>query len=334
MRETKPEAKATAVACANIAFIKYWGRVDSALNIPANGSVSMNLDSLTTTTTVLLDEALPGDALVINDVPTEGRALERVSRHLDAIRDVAGKRWRARVVSRNSFPMGAGMASSAAAYAALTVAAAGAFGLSLDTAQLSALARLGSGSACRSIPAGFVEWQQGHDHASSVAYSIAPPEHWALCDCIAVVAAGEKAVSSLQGHTMAHTSPLYPLRVRTTGPRVRDCREAILARDMVRLGEVTEVDNFMLHAIAMTSEPPIYYWSDETRRVLDAVLTWREQGLPVYLTLDAGPNVHCLCEQAHAEQVTQRLKALPGVLDVLVARPGAGAHLIDEHLIE
>jgi len=332
MPEAMREAKATAIACANIAFIKYWGRVNPALNIPANGSVSMCLGSLTTTTTVLLDEALSADELVINDEPTEGRALERVSRHLDAIRQVAGSRWRAKVVSRNNFPMAAGMASSAAAYAALTVAAAGAWGLSLDTAQLSALARLGSGSACRSIPAGFVEWQQGSDHASSVAYSIAPPEHWALCDCIAIVAAGEKAVSSLQGHTLAETSPLYPLRVRTTGSRVRDCREAVAARDMVRLGEVTEVDNFMLHAIAMTSEPPIHYWSDETRRVLDAVLTWREQGLPVYFTLDAGPNVHCLCEEANAEQVAQQLREMPEVLEVLVARPGEGAHLVDEHL--
>lgn len=327
------EARATAIACANIAFIKYWGRVDSALNLPANSSVSMCLDSLTTTTTVLFDDVLLADELVLNGIPTGGRSLERVSRHLDAIRRVAGRSWRAKVVSRNNFPMAAGLASSAAAYAALTVAGAGALGLSLSTAELSALARLGSGSACRSVPTGFVEWQAGVDHDTSVAHSIAPPDHWDLCDCIAIVAREEKAVSSVQGHERAATSPLYSLRVRTTDSRVRVCKEAIAARDMVRLGEVSEVDNFMLHAIAMTSVPAVCYWSKETLCVLDAVMSWREEGLPVYFTLDAGPNVHCLCEQVYATTIVQRLREMPEVLEVLVAQPGEGARLVQEHLV-
>jgi diphosphomevalonate decarboxylase len=84
----------------------------------------------------------------------------------------------------------------------------------------------------------------------------------------------------------------------------------------------------MMHAVAMTSDPPIYYWAAETMRVVRAVIDWRAGGLPVYYTIDAGPNVHCLCEQAHRDEVRRRLGALPGVQHVLVACPGYGARLI------
>ncbi|MBI3764764.1 MAG: diphosphomevalonate decarboxylase, partial [Chloroflexi bacterium] len=178
---------ATAVSCANIAFIKYWGNRDSDLRLPANSSLSMNLAGLETRTTVAFDSALPGDEVVIDGVPQSGPAKERVSKHLDHVRRLARLESPARVGSVNNFPIGTGIASSASAFAALTVAACAAAGLLLSERELSALARLGSGSAARSVPGGFVEWIAAERHEDSFAFSIAPPEHWALVDLVAVV---------------------------------------------------------------------------------------------------------------------------------------------------
>jgi diphosphomevalonate decarboxylase len=174
--------KATAISCANIAFIKYWGRKDHTLRLPLNSSISMNLDRTTTTTTVLFDPALEADQVMIEDGETSDKAAQRVSEHLDRIRTLAGISTRAQVVSRNSFPMGAGIASSASAFAALTAAACAAAGLEPDERTLTILARLGSGSACRSIPAGFVEWHTADTSEGSYAEPIASPEHWDLRD--------------------------------------------------------------------------------------------------------------------------------------------------------
>ena len=140
---------ATAQSCANIAFIKYWGRRDDALRLPLNGSISMNLDGATTTTTVAFDPALDEDRVTILDGETTAQAARRVSEHLDRVRALAGIATRARVVSRNSFPMGTGIASSASAFAALSAAACAAAGLALDERALSILARLGARIARR-----------------------------------------------------------------------------------------------------------------------------------------------------------------------------------------
>ncbi len=325
--------KATAVACANIAFIKYWGHVDVERRIPANPSISMNLDCLSTTTTVAFEEDLTEDELTINATPADRGATRRVSEHLDRIRALCQVRCCARAASHNNFPTGAGMASSASAFAALTLAAAAALGLSLDEQTLSSLARLGSGSASRSIPAGFVEWMVGPAGETSHVRSVAPPEYWELCDCIAVVSAAHKRVGSVEGHSGAPSSPLYRARVDRAPALVDASRQAILARDLEALGEVMETDAIMMHAVAMTSRPPIYYWTPDTLRIVRAVVTWRAEGLPVYYTIDAGPNVHCMCEHTHRDELVHRLGALVGVEQVLTACPGRETYLVPDHLI-
>jgi diphosphomevalonate decarboxylase len=323
--------RATAIAHPNIAFIKYWGHVDAALHVPANPSVSMVLDCLSTRTTVDWMQGLREDEVVIDGAAASSAARVRVSEHLDRVRALAGSALRAHVRSESNFAAGAGLASSASAFAALTLAATAALGIDLSVEQLSALARLGSGSACRSIPAGFVEWTV-HPDRSSTAHSIAPPEHWALCDCIALVSTRHKEVSSISGHEAAPSSPLHAARVRYATLQAPACRRAIERRDLAALGRIAERDAVMMHAVAMTSAPPIYYWAAETMRVVRAAIEWRKVGLPVYYTIDAGPNVHCLCEARHREEVQRRLASLPGVEQVLVACPGSGARLTDDHL--
>lgn len=323
---------ATARSYSNIAFIKYWGNRDARLRLPANGSLSMNLDGVETVTTVRFDGEAAVDRLRLNGEEHFGPALERVSRHLDLLRALAGVDDHASVVSQNNFPTGAGIASSASAFSALTVAAAAALALELTERQLTTLARQGSGSASRSVPAGFVEWHAANTDDASYAESIAPPEHWDLVDLVAIVSREHKAVGSTGGHALASTSPLQAARVEDTRRRLDRCRRAILERDFAVFADIVEQDALMMHGVMMTSEPPLIYWLPATMRLIHAVQGWRAAGTPVCFTIDAGANVHVITTGEHAAAVSARLRDVRDVMDVLSATPGGPAHLLSQHL--
>jgi diphosphomevalonate decarboxylase len=322
----------TATANPNIAFIKYWGNRDNPLRLPSNGSISMNLDGLYTRTRVSFDLALEADAFLLDGQLVFGPGLQRVSAFLDLVRQQAGMNTRARVESSNNFPMGAGIASSASAFAALSLAASAAAGLDLSEIELSRLARRGSGSACRSVPGGFVEWQAGEDDESSYAFSIAPPGHWDLVDCIAVVDRAHKQTGSTEGHALAGSSPLQDSRVADSPRRLDWCRRAILERDFSAFAEIVELDSNLMHAVMMTSVPPLIYWQPATLAVMHSVVEWRQSGLPVCYTIDAGPNVHVLCLSQIAPQVVKSLQEIPGVGSVRTSPPGGPAVLLEENL--
>jgi diphosphomevalonate decarboxylase len=327
-----PIGKATAISCSNIAFIKYWGNRDATRRIPLNDSVSMNLDHATTTTTVEFDSQLADDQVVIGGKEATDTARTRVVTHLDRVRALAHVETKARVQSQNSFPTGTGIASSASAFAALSFAATRAAGLQLGERDFSILARHASVSACRSIPGGFVEWIAGSSSADSYAVSVAPPEHWDLRDVIAIVSTEEKKVGSTDGHAAAPTSHFLAERINALPARFHRVRRAIFARDLQLLGPAIEEDAIELHFIAMTSNPPVYYWLPGMVRVMQAVQRWRGDGLVVYFTLDAGPNVHMICEAKDAEQVAALAREVQDVQQVIVNAPGGAARLIDEHL--
>lgn len=288
----------------------------------------MNLHELETQTSVTFSAGLRRDIFNLNQVDQNGPRLERVSRFLDIVRQKADITDYAEVISTNNFPTGAGIASSAAAFAALSLAASQAAGLNLGEAELSALARRGSGSACRSIPPGFVEWLPGNTDASSYAVAIAPPEHWDLVDCVAVIAEQEKQIGSTEGHQIADTSIFQNARVADAPRRLADCRTAIRNKDFDLLARTIEEDSTMMHAVMMTSHPALFYWEPASLSVMRSVPQWRKANLPVCFTLDAGPNVHVLCAQAASAEVKDRLEHIPGVSRVLVATPGGGAHLL------
>jgi len=323
-------AKACAAACANIAFIKYWGNRDHRINLPSNGSISMNLAMLKTVTHVEFDKGFTSDELIINDVLVTGPGLFRMQRFLDQVRRIAEVQWYARVYSQNNFPMSAGLASSASGYAALSLASTKALNLHLNDRELSSLARLGSGSAARSIPGGFVEWYASETHEGSFAASFADPDYWDLVDVIVIVQDAAKETASSQGHVLADTSPIQPVRTKGASGRLAVCRQAILERDFSAFSEVVELDSMLMHAAMMTSTPALIYWEPVTLQIIKSVKKWRGEGLQVCSTIDAGANVHLLCLTKDVPEIQELVRKIPGVLSLIISQAGGPAQIIEK----
>ncbi|MFZ7088670.1 diphosphomevalonate decarboxylase [Curtobacterium sp. RRHDQ10] len=320
----------TATAHPNIALVKYWGKADERLALPATGSVSMTLDVFPTTTTVTVDGGAPDgrearDRFVLNGAADDGASLLRVTRFLDLVRELAGSEVRASVVSQNTVPTGAGLASSASGFAALAAAAAGAYGLDLDARALSRLARRGSGSATRSIPGGVAVWHAGHDDASSFAEPVAAPP---MAMVVVTIDATEKAVSSREAmRRTTATSPFYPAWVTSTTATVPAMLAACAAGDFTRVGEITESNALRMHATIQGAEPPIRYLTAASIAVFDAVIGLRAVGVEAYATADAGPNVVVLCRPEDRDRVADELAAYGSVI---ASGTGPGAHIVDE----
>ncbi len=323
--------KAAAIAHPNIAFIKYWGIRDEERKLPSNDSISMNIGCLSTRTSVAYDPQLTSDTLTLNGERVEGEPLSRMSQFLDRIRKMAGANLYAHIDSENNFPIGAGIASSASAFAALALAGTAGLGLNLSEEALSRLARFGSGSACRSVPGGFVEWRTNEDTGESYAFSIASKNHWALVDLVAILSDQHKQVGSEAGMLGADTSPLQAARIQDAPRRLELCRSAILNRDFDALAQVTEQDSNLMHAVMMTSHPPLFYWHPQSLAIMLSVRDWRAEGIPVTYTLDAGPNVHVICLQEAMPEVLSRLRQITGIIDVLKGVPAGPARLLQPY---
>jgi len=326
--------RAAAVAHPNIALIKYWGKRDEDLVLPAADSLSLTLDVFATTTRVRLAPGAAGDRVLLNGAPAAEPARARVVAFLDLVRSLTGRQAPAVVDSRNTVPTGAGLASSASGFAALAVAAAAAYGLSTGARGLSRLARRGSGSACRSLFGGFAQWHAAA-HTSGAAADLAsyaePVPVAAALDValvIVVVDAGPKAVSSRAAmrRTVA-TSPLYRPWVDSSGQDLRQMRAALAGGDLAAVGEIAERNALGMHATMLAARPAVRYLAPASLTALDVVLRLRRDGVAAYATMDAGPNVKVLCagHQAHLVEAAVR-QAVPGA-SVLVARPGPGARL-------
>lgn len=321
--------KITAIAPANLAFIKYWGKQDEKLRLPTNNSISMNLSECFTKTTVEFDKELKMDVVKIDGQTATIKERDRVSKFLDVVRDLAKIESRARVVSENSFPKGTGIASSASAFAALALAGTHAAGLKLNKTELSRLARLGSGSACRSIPDGFAEWRKGHDHKSSYAVQLASPDFWDLRDIVIILSQKDKKTGSTQGHSLAPSSPFYKRRLQILPERIKKLKNALRNKDFPTLGELIEQEALELHTITMTSFPPIFYLEPKTWEIINYVQKWRAENLSVYFTLDAGPNPHLICLARNEKGLLRKLKKVNGIKKVIINKPATGAHLVN-----
>ncbi len=317
---------AAARARSNIALVKYWGKANGTLNVPAVGSISITLDALRSDTEVVFDPALETDELVLDGEPRPD-GLVRVSACLDILRELAGIGTRAAVVSRNNFPTGAGLASSASGFAALVGAAARALGLELSPRELSIIARRGSGSAARSIFGGFVEMHAGdaRDGLDSYAEPLLPGKEWPLHVVVAVTSTGEKAVASGSGmRHSARSSPYYAAWLQTHPGDMALCRQAIRTRDFDALAEIAEASCLKMHAAAMAAVPALIYWNGTTVECINRIRQLRISGLPVLFTVDAGPQVKAVCTPDARVAVRDALAAMPGVVEIIETGLGPG----------
>ncbi|TQS71103.1 diphosphomevalonate decarboxylase [Ornithinibacillus gellani] len=326
--------KATAKAHTNIALIKYWGKRDETLILPTNNSLSLTLDGFYTTTTVQFREELTEDVFFLNDERILDEPYRRVSAFLDLIRKMALREGSyAEIHSNNAVPTAAGFASSASGFAALAAAGSRAIGLKLSEEELSRLTRQGSGSACRSIYGGFAEWQMGNeiDGSDSYAVPIAPQEHWDVRVAAVVLSDVAKDVSSRAGmKRTVDTSVFFDSWVNSIPADLNEIKAGIMSRDFTKVGQTAEANCLKMHATTLGAAPPFTYWQDSTFTVMQTVRELRQQGIPAYFTIDAGPNVKVLYLPENEQQVQETLRQVPGVADVILSRAGQGISYLDE----
>lgn len=315
-------SQVTCTAPVNIAVIKYWGKRDDALILPVNSSLSATLSQsdLKTQTTVLLLRGAPADRIWLN-AKEEDIANPRLQSCLAAVRarcsDADKAACKVHIVSSNNFPTAAGLASSAAGYACLAFTLARAFGVTESYAgELSLLARLGSGSACRSLYGGFVRWSRGErgDGRDSLASQVVPASHWpGMRILVLVVSDHRKEYSSTSGQeTSVQTSTLLPHRAAVVVPeRMALMEKALLERDFAAFGKLTMQDSNQFHAVCLDTYPPIFYLNETSRAIIRLVHNYNAAcgELRAAYTFDAGPNaVVFLLEQhvAHFGAVVRR----------------------------
>lgn len=338
-----PVSTTTARACANIALVKYWGKRDARLNLPAAGSLSLTLDALVTTTQVSFDPGLAEDELVLDGAPAKAAERARTSEFLDLVRAAAHLSQRARVVSRNEFPTASGLASSASGYAALAVAAVGAARAATSTGapwpspsprELSILARQGSGSAARSLFGGFVRMHAGHAEDGSDAYAepIASRLTEQVRMVIAIVGGGapkSHGSRDAMDHTAA-TSPLYRAWIELVPRDLAAAEAALAAGDLEQLGAIAEGNALAMHASAIAARPAVIYWQPATLAAIAEVRAVRAAGHAAWATMDAGPHVKVLTTAGDAPAVAAALRSVAGVTEVSIAAAGGAAAIIEE----
>ncbi len=360
--------KSSAFAHPNIALIKYWGKSRDHpphLNIPTNDSVSMTKESINTAksgielithTTIEFSEHYDEDTGFLKTdeiiVPFNEIQMKRILKVVDALRKLASTTLNFKMVSQNKFPTAAGLASSSSAFAALATSAADALNLNLDNIELSKYARLGSGSASRSLHGGFVCWNKGYSHDTSYAEQICPCNEFNIAAVIAVIDRGEKEVSSDIGQEAAHSSVFNQIKINESQKQAVEIKKAIQNDDFTTVGEISEKSCLYMHSVMMTSEPPLFYWKPNTLKVIKAVVNTRnnffqtykmveegvkqkeKEGIECYFTVDAGPNIHCLCRTEDLDAVQNMIQniGIPENNIVRVHQAEYGSKIVDEHL--
>ncbi|EGP4943471.1 TPA: diphosphomevalonate decarboxylase [Enterococcus faecium] len=323
--------KGKARAYTNIALIKYWGKKNEELILPMNNSLSLTLDAFYTETEVIFSDSYMVDEFYLDGTLQDEKATKKVSQFLDLFRKEAGLSLKASVISQNFVPTAAGLASSASGLAALAGACNTALKLGLDDLSLSRFARRGSGSACRSIFGGFVEWEKGHDDLSSYAKPV-PSDAFEddLAMVFVLINDQKKEVSSRNGmRRTVETSSFYQGWLDSVEGDLYQLKQAIKTKDFQLLGETMERNGLKMHGTTLAAQPPFTYWSPDSLKAMDAVRQLRKKGIPCYFTMDAGPNVKVLVENTYLSEVQEAFTKLFSKEQVITAHAGPGIAIIE-----
>lgn len=318
-------------AYTNIALIKYWGKADDALKLPKNNSISLTLDGFYTDTHVQFDSNFTADTLTIDNQVQTGAAMKKAVNILNSVRQLASINLKAHITSYNYVPTAAGLASSASGLAALAGAASSALGLNLSAADLSRLARRGSGSASRSIFGGFVEWEKGHSDDTSIAKPL-DSANWDIAMLFIILDDRQKAVSSSEGmRRTVDTSVFYPAWLETIEADLAGMRQAIKDQDIQQVGEIAERNALKMHGTNLGANPPFTYWSADSLRAMEQVRQLRQEGFSVHFTMDAGPNVKLIGPYQELQQIKERLSDCYSSSQLVLAQPGPGLTTLPNH---
>jgi len=331
--------KASAVADANIALVKYWGKRNKKLMLPHNSSISMTTDGLSTLTTVEFDKKYKEDIFILNGNKFKKGSEEYdeyIGVFLNFVREFSKINLKVKIVSQNNFPSTAGLASSAAGFAALATAINKSLNLGLSQTELSILARRGSGSATRSIFGGFVEWKKGEreDGSDSFAEQIVPSGYWPEFKMIiGITSKKEKKIKSRAGMAQTvKTSPYYKVWLESVNEDLKKVKEGILERNFPLVAKTAEENCLKMHALMMTARPSVIYWNKGTIEIIHSVLNWKGEGLETYFTIDAGPQVKILCLEKDIDGVRKRLRDIENLKDIIITKPGRGVRIAEKHL--
>jgi diphosphomevalonate decarboxylase len=273
---------------------------------------------------------LAQDQLTINNREAAEKQRIRVQAFLDLIRKESGFSQFAEVISENNFPTGAGLASSASAFAALCMAATRASGQKLNKKKLSQLSRIGSGSAARSIFGGFVEMIKGTDPMGKedFAVKLAPEDYWDLRVIILITSLKEKLIGSTEAMNLtARTSPYYKNWINSSDKDLEEMKSAIQTRDFEKLGDLAEYSALKMHALTLSSRPAIIYWNSTTLKLIAEVRALRNKGIPAYFTIDAGPQVKVITLAEHANTLIEYFLPFEDIQNCIESKLGPDVKL-------
>ncbi len=329
----------TALSHPNKALVIYWGNEDDTLRIPTRSSLSVTLQGINQPLDYIVSLRTLGsserDKVIIDEIEDKGEVYSHFVHHLNVMRRYTGFKKMLEVSTRKSFPVGSGLAGSAASASALAEAFAGLIGKTSDTRLKSIMARRGSGSASSSVFGGFVMWQKGNSDDSSYAKQLFNEHHWDLRNIIAMVSSNPKKIKSIEGMQLSKKScpeQIYSGFISVADHHIEQISTALLVRDIAKLGASYEEENYLFRQLCLKTTPPLDYWMKGTHDILDNVANLRKDGIPVYAGTDAGPNVHIFTAPKHVERVIRTIQEVEGVLDIIHCRVGEGSHLIEEHL--
>ena len=330
----------SAVSHPNKALVIYWGNENDMLRTPTRSSLSVTLQGINHPLDYIVSLRTIGaserDKIIIDGIEDKGEIRSHFIYHLNAMRRYTGFKEKLEVTTRTSFPVGSGLAGSAASASALAEAFAGLIGKTEDTRLKSIMARRGSGSASRSVFGGFVMWQKGNSDDSSYATQLFNENHWELRNVIVMVSSTPKKIRSIEGMKLSkRTCPaeIYSEFVSVANHHIEGISTAVLERDIGKLGALYEKENYLFRQVCLKTTPPLDYWTKVTDNILDKVANLRNDGVPAYAGTDAGPNVHVFTQPNYVERVIRTIQEAEGILDIIHCRVGKGSHLIEEHLI-
>jgi diphosphomevalonate decarboxylase len=327
------ENYAKVLATPNIAVVKYWGKRDEKLMLPTNSSLSFTMDEqLKTITEIKFGKEQLEDELILDGIKLIGKEMEGAGKVLDYVREKYDVKMHAEISSINYFPTAAGMASSASGYAAMAFGINAALNLGLERREISIIARLGSGSACRSVYGGFVEWQMGKkvDGSDSFAVQLHDEAHWPeIRNVIAIVDAEKKKVSSRAGmQQTVKTSELFIERLKKTDETARRMKKAVLGKDFEEFAKLTMQDSDSMHACMADTRPPIIYLNETSRKIISEVNKINSKSVIAGYTFDAGPNAHIYALEENVGNVRKMLSKIAGIKQVLVCKVGSGPRIL------